>query len=63
MKLELSQEDRELLVRILERTVGERRVEVRRTSAPAMHDELIREENRMKALLEQLRKQDDGPQV
>jgi hypothetical protein len=58
MKLELTQEDRELLMRILNRAVGETRSEVRRTSAPAMHDQLIREENRMKALLEQLREED-----
>jgi ribosome recycling factor len=58
MKLELTQEDRELLVRILERTIGDTRVEVRRTRAPAMHDELIADEKRMKALVEQLRSAD-----
>lgn len=56
MQLELDGEDRELLIRVLERTIGETRVEVRRTSEPALHDQLVREEGRLKALLEQLRK-------
>jgi hypothetical protein len=60
MELELSSEDRELLVRIVEKTVGDLRVEVRRTREPAFHDRLVGEEDRLKALLERLRALGEG---
>ncbi|MCP4002813.1 MAG: hypothetical protein GY725_01330 [bacterium] len=58
MQLELSLKDNALLTRLLRRAIGETRVEVRRTSEPHMHDDLIAEEERMKLLVEQLRKLD-----
>lgn len=55
MQLELSKEDRDLLIRILDRTLGEMRSEVRRTREPEYHDRLVSDEERVKALLEELR--------
>jgi hypothetical protein len=54
MQLELSAEDRELLIRIVAEAIGEIRVEVRRTREPTFHDRLVAEEDRLKALLERL---------
>jgi hypothetical protein len=55
MDLEVSDEDRDLLIRLVERTIGELRVEVRRTREPSFHDNLVAEEGRLKSLLERLR--------
>lgn len=60
MQLELSVDDRDLLVRLIEREIGEVRSEVRRTREPSFHDALVRDEERLKAILEQLRKLGDG---
>jgi hypothetical protein len=59
MQLELSVDDRDLLARLIEREIGEVRSEVRRTREPSFHDFLIRDEERLKAILEQLRKLGD----
>jgi hypothetical protein len=59
MQLELSVDDRDLLARLIEREIGEVRSEVRRTREPSFHDSLIRDEERLKAILEQLRKLGD----
>jgi len=60
MKLELSAEERDLLVRLLEREVGDLRVEVRRTGRPALRDELKREEALIRDLAERLQGPDDS---
>lgn len=51
MQLELSPEDRVLLETILDRTLADLRVEVRRTTTPKFHDDLLAEEDRLRALL------------
>ena len=55
MQLELSAEDREILERIIDRVVSEMRVEVRRTTTPKYHDDLLADQERLKALLERLK--------
>lgn len=55
MQLELSSEDREVLERIVARALAELRVEVRRTTTPAYHDELLGEEQRVEKLLERIK--------
>ena len=55
MPLDLSAEERDLLVKVLERALAELRVEVRRTSTPAYHDDLQAEEGRLKELLDRIR--------
>jgi hypothetical protein len=55
MELELSAEERELLERIVERALGEMRVEVRRTTTPKYHDDLAEEQARLKGLLARIR--------
>jgi hypothetical protein len=55
MQLELSEEERTILERIVERALSEMRVEVRRTSTPKYHDELQADEERVKTLLERLK--------
>jgi hypothetical protein len=52
MQLDLSSEDRDLLIGIVEETI---RVEVRRTREPSFHDRLVNEEERLKSILEQLK--------
>jgi hypothetical protein len=55
MQLELSAEERKMLEGILERTLSEMRVEVRRTSTPKYHDDLAADETRVAGLLERIK--------
>ena len=55
MKLELSAEDAALLTRVLESAFRELRVEVQRTETRSLHDELQRDEARIRSLLDKLR--------
>jgi hypothetical protein len=55
MQLELSTEDRATLEQILDRVLSEMRVEVRRTSTPKYHDELLADEERLKGLLDRIK--------
>jgi hypothetical protein len=55
MQLELSAEDKTLLTQVLESALKELRVEVRRTDTRSLHDELQRDEARIRGLLDQLR--------
>jgi hypothetical protein len=55
MHVELSTQERDLLVELLEAAVRDLRVEVRRTETPKYHDELERKEASLRALLERLR--------
>lgn len=55
MQLDLSSEDRDLLIGIVEQTIGQLRVEVRRTRKPSFHDRLVNEEERLKSILERLK--------
>ena len=57
MQLELSEQEREILVRVVDAAVREMRVEVRRTSTPRYHDELVAEEHALQALLARLQGQ------
>lgn len=56
MQLEISPEERELLIRLIEGAVADTRVEVRRTSTPAFHDRLEAEERELAGLLARLRR-------
>lgn len=51
MQLELSPEEREVLERIVERALSEMRVEVRRTTTPKYHDDMLADAERVKDLL------------
>lgn len=55
MQLELSPEDRAVLEQIVDRALSEMRVEARRTTTPRFHDDLLAEEERVKALLERIK--------
>ena len=55
MQLDLSTEDRAILEQIIERALSEMRVEVRRTSTPKYHDELLADEERVKQILERIK--------
>jgi hypothetical protein len=55
MQLEISEDERALLEKLLESALSETRVVVRRTSTQAAHDELVLEEGRLRALLERMR--------
>jgi len=55
MELTLSAEDRELLERLLEHTLMEKRVEVRRTTTPQYHDDMALEQGRLEDLLRRIR--------
>ncbi len=57
MQLELSEQEREILVRVVDAAVREMRVEVRRTSTPRYHDDLVAEEHALQALLARLQGQ------
>ena len=57
MQLELSEQEREILVRVVDAAVREMRVEVRRTSTPRYHDDLVAEERALQALLARLQGQ------
>jgi hypothetical protein len=54
MQLELSTDERDLLARLIEREIGETRVEARRTATREFHDRLQRDEASLRALLERL---------
>lgn len=59
MILELNPEEAENLLRLVEATLSDTRVEVRRTDNPGWHDELQRQEKELASLrdrLQQLRK-------
>lgn len=55
MQLEISEDERMLLEKLLESALSETRVVVRRTSTQTAHDELVLEEGRLRALLERMR--------
>jgi hypothetical protein len=55
MRLDISSDERSLLIGMLERALSETRVEVRRTTTPDFHDQLQAEEHQLAALLERLR--------
>ena len=55
MQLELSAEDLDILEQIVERALSEMRVEVRRTTTPKYHDDLLAEEERVKDLLARIK--------
>jgi hypothetical protein len=55
MHVEISAEERELLIRLVERALSDTRVEVRRTKTPEFHDRLQVEEQQLSALLVRLR--------
>ena len=54
MQFQLTAEEATLLTRILESALRELRVEVRRTDTRSLHDELQRDEERIRALLGRL---------
>ncbi|MHC5002652.1 MAG: hypothetical protein ACYTJ0_05980 [Planctomycetota bacterium] len=53
--IDLIEAERDVLTRLLEQTIGELRVEVRRTRTPDFHDRLADEEKLLKGLLAKLR--------
>jgi hypothetical protein len=55
MNLELTIEERDELLNILENFLGDTRVEVRRTSTPGFRERLVHEEDVLKGLLDKLR--------
>ena len=55
MTVELWQEEAAVLEEILDHSLRELRVEVRRTSTPVDHDDLERREKRVRELLARLR--------
>jgi hypothetical protein len=55
MHVEISAEERELLIRLVERALSDTRVEVRWTKTPEFHDRLQVEEQQLSALLARLR--------
>ena len=55
MRVEISAEERELLIHLVERALSDTRVEVRRTKTPEFHDRLQAEERQLGALLARLR--------
>jgi hypothetical protein len=56
MELDISPEERDLLVRLVERALSDTRVEVRRTTPPEFHDRLEAEERELASLLVRLRR-------
>jgi len=55
VKVELSESEQSVLVEVLERELGELRVEIRRTSERAFHDTLVAKEGVVRELLDRLR--------
>ena len=53
--IELLESEHDLLTTLLERAMGDLRVEVRRTRTPDFHDKLLDEEETLKGLLEKVR--------
>jgi hypothetical protein len=58
MQLELSSEERDLLRRLIEREIGDTRVEVRRSATREYHDQLQRDEASLRTLLGRLQAAD-----
>jgi hypothetical protein len=54
MQLELSTDERDLLQRLIEREIGDTRVEARRTATREFHDQLQRDEASLRSLLQRL---------
>lgn len=55
MQLDISSEERDLLIRLVESALSDTRVEVRRTTTPEFHDRLEAEERELAGLLARLR--------
>jgi len=55
MNLVITAEERNELLQVVERTLGETRVEVRRTRTPDFHDQLQHEEVVLQSLYEKLK--------
>lgn len=55
MILEITSDEREQLQKLLEATLTEARVEIRRTSTPHYHDRLVEERDRLDVLLDKIR--------
>jgi hypothetical protein len=55
MMIDLSAEERDLVVKFLESALEELRVEVRRTGTPKYHDRLEHDEKLLEGVLERLR--------
>jgi hypothetical protein len=55
MQLEISSNERNALVGVVEQALSDKRVEVRRTSTPAYHDHLLAEEKLLTGLLAKLK--------
>jgi hypothetical protein len=55
MQLEISDKERELLLKMAEVGLGELRAEVRRTATKDYHDELVAEESILIGLIDRLR--------
>lgn len=55
MQLDLSPEERDLLIRLVESALGEARVEVRHTQIAQYRERVRGEETQLKELLERLR--------
>jgi hypothetical protein len=58
MQLDLSAEDRDLLIHLLESALAETRVESRHTDDPGFRERLQHERNSLRRLADQLRKLD-----
>lgn len=54
VSIELTDRERELLQQLLERELGEVRIEARRTRAPDWHDSVLNEESQLRQLLSKL---------
>lgn len=55
MQLELTQAERDELLKILEDYAGNTRVEARRTRTPDVHDALVEEGTLLRAIIEKLK--------
>jgi hypothetical protein len=55
MELQLSDTERQLVLRLTDEWLRDLRVEVRRTRTPDFHDKLLEEEKLLKGLIERLR--------
>jgi hypothetical protein len=56
MQLDISPEERDLLVRLVDRALSDIRVEVRRTTTPEFHDRLEAEERQLASLFVRFRR-------
>jgi len=61
MRLEISGTERSALMELVEQALGDKRVEVRRTSTPSYHDQLLAEERKLIGLLEKLKQLEELP--